>query len=117
MNLDQLQLSLQAAGAEVESLQKGSSRALILNHLPAGASFDGIDGTGPLWIVEGEIADLLPSGAHVQGAGILHVGTLAIPASRVAMPTLRALEDKIGEGPDNLARRAGWFGKRGGPSK
>jgi hypothetical protein len=115
VTLDQLHESLQAAGARVELITTGSSRGLAVGRLPPEAQLEGVSGEGVLWVVEGEIDDLLEPGARVLGNGLLRIGTLSIPVVQVAAAVLRSAGLKIGEAPDNLARRAGWFGKRRGP--
>ena len=108
MNLNQLRKSLEETGAEVELIEAGRSRALVLKRLPPSAQSDG----GNLWIVDGDVADLLDPGAHVLGTERLKIGDVTVPVTRIEAPSLRAHGGKIGEGPGNLEGRAGWFNKR-----
>ncbi len=115
MNLDQIRNTLEAAGAEIELLEAGGSRALLLRRLPKEARLESVSGTGNLWIVEGDVAPLLQDGATVAGSGELIFGEQRIPVSRITAASLRPLGVKVPEGPGNLKARAGWFGKRSGP--
>ena len=112
MKLDELGKTLEASGTQVDLLAAGDSRALVLKRLPAGAHLEGAEGEGDLWIVEGDIRELLNPGARVIGTGKLTVGDSTMGVSRVVTPSLRGLGVKIGEGSGNLARRSEWFGKR-----
>ena len=116
--LDQLRELLEAAGAEVSVLQAGSSRGLVLRRAPERIAVEGISGEGELWIVEGDIHELLAAGR--PGATVAETGTLRLrgetfPVHRIAPPSLRPLGVKIPEGKGNLKRRAEWFQKRRGP--
>ena len=103
MNLDQIRKSLEAAGTEVELIEAGHARALVLKH-PRDSE--------TRWIVDGDIADLLDPGAHVIGTEQLKVDGVNVPVTRLSMPSVRAYGKKIGEGPGNLEGRAAWFNKR-----
>jgi hypothetical protein len=115
MNLDQIRSTLEADGAEVELLESGGSRALVLRRLPQHARLESASDEDTLWIVEGDAKPLLHGGAAVAGNGELILGADRIPVLRIAVQGLRPVETKIPEGPGNLKARAGWFGKRSGP--
>jgi hypothetical protein len=114
MDLDQIRIKLEAAGAEIEMLQAGDSRALLVRRIPEHARLESVSAMENLWIAEGEMAPLLEGGATVAESGTLVMGTERIPILRVSDPTLRPMGAKVPEGPGNLKRRAGWFGKRTG---
>ena len=114
MNLNQLRNTLEASGAEIELLEAGGSRALVLRHLPQQAKLESVSETDCLWIVEGDVAPLLEGGATVAGSGTLVLGAERIPVLRISVPGLRPAGIKLPEGPGNLKARAGWFGKRSG---
>jgi hypothetical protein len=115
VDLDQIRSKLEAAGAEIEMLKAGDSRALVVRRVPKEARVESVSGQGSLWIVEGEVSPLLEGGAAVAESGTLVLGAERIPVLRVSDSGLRPLGVKAPEGPGNLKGRAGWFGKRSGP--
>ncbi|HEY2017182.1 MAG TPA: hypothetical protein VGH38_26940, partial [Bryobacteraceae bacterium] len=78
--MDQLRKTLEEAGAEVELIEAGSSRALVLKRLPASVG----PHEGTLWVVEGDVADLLEPGMHVVGNERLKIGEVTVPVTRIA---------------------------------
>lgn len=117
MNLNLIKSTLEAAGAEIEMMKSGDSRALVLRRLPRLALLESISAGDSLWIVQGDVGPLLEAGAAVVENGMLILDKLRIPVLRISKPGLRPADIKVPEGPGNLKGRAGWFGKRGGPSQ
>ena len=115
MDLDQIRTTLETAGAKIEELKVGNSRALVIRRVPKVARLESVSAEGSIWIVDGEVAPLLQGGASVADRGTLVLGAERFPVLSVSAPGLRPLGIKEKEGPDNLKGRAGWFGKRSGP--
>lgn len=115
MDLEKVRTKLEAAGAEIETLEAGDSRALVVLRVPEKARLESISADGNLWIVEGEVAPLLEGGASVAEKGTLILGGERIPVIRISALSIRPLDVKVPEGPGNLKARAEWFEKRSGP--
>ena len=115
MDLEKVRTKLEAAGAEIETLEAGDSRALVIRRVPEKARLESVSADGNLWIVEGEVAPLLEGGASVAEKGTLILGGERFPVIRVSAPSIRPLDVKVPEGPGNLKARAEWFEKRSGP--
>ena len=65
MDLNLIRSTLEAAGAEIELLEAGGSRALVVRLLPRQAKLESASAGDCLWIAEGDVAPLLASGKTV----------------------------------------------------
>ena len=108
MDLERARKILEEQGEDVRFVKEGGSRALVVQRMPALGESESTS----LWVVEGEIAELLKPGQRAGGAEELQVGDEKVRATRVTSSPLLGHGSKIGEGSGNLRDRGEWFKKR-----